>query len=327
MKRRHLVAALSASSVAGCLRLDNGGETTTGTPTGTTTRRTESEPDATATSEEDGDSDDLFATESEALEYAGGFAAEEAVVVEQSVDRTPELLEHGGGSGSSWGPADGGGTHTSQDLHFASIPDDGVAFGGGTNRSLRVRNVTLDKAATFEPDADSERFSVSTWSIDTESEGVPPSAIELGPVGQQEDVMLAGAWRGDTDLFRTQAFGEYVIELLEDGTRIGTTDGFVYGINYHWGAEQTRETLYVTRQPSTNESWNVALYVGESYFDPLATQAGTQSPEDDVFEVDLTALDLESGQYDWRLFVGEGLQIERKHFIALQPSSGGLLIP
>jgi predicted secreted protein len=139
--------------------------------------------------------------------------------------------------------------------------------------------------------------------------------------------MLEGQWRGDTDLFRTQAFGEYVIELVEDGTRIGTTDGAVYGIRYHWGAEQTRETLYVTRQPSTNESWTVALYVGESRFDPLATQEGTQSAAENVFEVDLTELDLESGQYSWELLVGEGLQLERTHFISLTPSSGDLLIP
>lgn len=321
MKRRHLLAGLSASTVGGCLRLDDGGGTT---PAGTTTRRTGREQDATATS---GDAGDRFATEDEALAYAGGFAAEEAVVVERSVDRAPELLEHGGGSGSSWGPADGGGTLTSQDLHFASIPDDGVAFGGPTNRSLRVRNVTLDEVATFEPAADSDRFSVSTWSIDAEAEGVPPSAIELGPVGQQDDVLLEGTWRGDTDLFGTQAFGEYVIELLEDGARIGATGGYVYGTRYHWGAEQTRETLYVTRQPSTNESWTALLHVGENYYDPVAKREGTQSPADDVFAVDLTGLDLEAGQYDWRLFVGEGLQVERNHFVVLQPSSGGLLIP
>ncbi|WP_089700182.1 hypothetical protein [Halogranum gelatinilyticum] len=275
----------------------------------------------------DGETNDFFATEAEALDYAGGFAADDAVVVERSADRTPELLEHGGGSGSSWGPADGGGTHTSQDLHFTSIPDDGVQFGGGAGRTLRVRNVTLDKAATFEPDAGSEQFPVATWSIDAEAEGEPPSAIQVRPVGEQQDVMLQGQWRGDTDLFRTQAFGEYVIELVEGGTRIGTTDGAIYGIRYHWGAEQTRETLYVTRQPSTNESWTVALYVGGSRFDPLATQEGTQSAAENVFEVDLTELDLESGQYSWELLVGEGLQLERTHFISLTPSSGDLLIP
>lgn len=323
MKRRSLLGAIPAVSLAGCLRM-------VGDEAGTAARTTATESGGgEGTTAPSGGATDFFATEAEALEYAGGFAAadDEAVVVEQSTDRTPELLEHGGGSGSSWGPADGGGTHTSQDLHFTSIPDDGVVFGGGAGRTLRVRNVTLDKAATFEPSAETGQFPVSTWSIDAESEGEPPSAIQVQPVGEQQDVMLEGQWRGDTDLFRTQAFGEYVIELVEDGARIGTTGGAVYGIRYHWGAEQTRETLYVTRQPSTNESWTVALYVGESRFDPLATQEGTQSAAENVFEVDLTELDLESGQYSWELLVGEGLQLERTHFISLTPSSGDLLIP
>lgn len=321
MKRRHLLSALSASSLAGCLRMVGNEDEA---PAQTAPDKSEGEERTKVTSDQESD---LFATKSEAIEYAGGFATEEAVVVDQSADHTPELLQHGGGSGSSWGPADGGGTYTSQDLHFTSIPDDGVVFGGGESRRLRVRNATLGKTATFEPDAESEQFPVANWSIDAETEGEPPSAIELQPVDTQDDVRLQGRWRGDTDLFRTQAFGEYVIELLEDGTRIGTTGGLVYGIRYHWGAEQTRETLYVTRQPSANNSWDVALYVGENYFDPVAIQEATQSVDQNVFKVDLTEIDIESGQYSWKLLVGEGLQLERTHFLSLTPSSGDLLIP
>lgn len=317
MKRRQYLGVFSALSVAGCLG---------GVDVGVETPADESAAQSGDSAPDGDDGDDFFATESEALDYAGGFAAEEGVVVERAADRTPELIRHGGGSGSSGGSADGGGQLRSKDIHFTSIPDDGIAFGGDAGRAVRVRNVTLGKTATFEPKAGTERHDVENWSFDAEKEGEPPAAVELEPVDASGHVMLEGTWSGDTDLFRTQAFGEYVIELLEDGTQIGTTDGAVYGIRYHCGAKQTRDAFYVTRQPSTNESWDAELYLGESYFEPVASLTGTHLPADGVFEFDLTELDVEPGRYGWWVFVGTDDDLPRNHFVSLSAGRGELRI-
>lgn len=321
MKRRHCLGVFAASSIAGCLGgVDIGVETPSQEPG--------DQPNGSASNtDSEGESGPRFATESAALDDAGGFAAEEAVAVERAADRTPELLRHGGGSGSSSGSTDGGGLLVSQDIHFTSIPDDGIAFGGDVSRTVRVRNVTLGTAATFEPNAETQPYRVENWSFDAEKEGEPPAAIELEPVGVSGNIMLEGTWSGDTDLFRTQAFGEYVIELVEDGTRIGTTDGAVYGIRYHCGAEQTRETLYVTRQPSTNESWDAELFLGDSYFEPVATRAGTQLPAEGVFKFDLTDVDVEPGRYGWWVFIGTDDDLPRNHFISLSTGSGEVFVP
>jgi len=325
MRRRTLVGALGALGLSGCLRLTS--DSAAGDGEGSTdggTTQAGGEPGGSGGDGSD-DSGSLFASRPEALDFAARFAASSAAAVGPSDSPEPELIRFGGGWGSSYGSGDDGSVVTSSDLQFESVPESGVPFGGGTGRSLRVRNLTLGAEATFTPDGDATH-QVVDWEIDPETEAEPPSEIGLDVGSDGEHVRLRGTWTGDRDLFGRQAFSRYAVELLEDGEVIGTTGDGLFGTGYAWGAKQTREELFVTRQPSTNEDWHVELRVGESAFDPVASQSGDHLVDEGVFRVDLTGLDLESGQYDWSLLVADERPVLENRAIELQPMSTSLII-
>ena len=148
----------------------------------------------------------VLASTSEAIEYVQRFAnAGPVSSIEPYSGGTPELIQYGGGWGSSYGSSDAGGVYTSADIQFEAISD-GVAFGGDASRPIRIRNLTTGSASTFEPDSD-ETYSVTEWEIDPETEAVPPSSIGVNVRGSDDRVSLLGTWAGDTDLFRAQTFG------------------------------------------------------------------------------------------------------------------------
>jgi hypothetical protein len=238
----------------------------------------------------------------------------------------PELIQHGGGWGSSYGPGEQGSVYTSSDIKFEAISDDGVAFGGDSNRAIRIRNLTLGSDITFEPTSDSPVYSVRDWDIDPETEGVPPSTIGLQVGDGSEHVSMSGTWTGDREIFNTQTFCAYEVDLLEGGTRIGGTTPKVYGIRYNWGAKQTADELYVTRQPSVDEEWIAELFIGKNTFESKARQKAEHLVEDDVFRVDLSAIDLDSGQYGWTLLIGTAQPIQRNQVIKLTPTDTGLIL-
>ena len=49
-------------------------------------------------------------------------------------------------------------------------------------------------------------------------------------------------------------------------------------------------------------------------------------PEDGVFRVDLTQLDLDSGQYQWSLCIGDEGPVERNPAIELSPLTNPLIV-
>ena len=321
MRRRTLVGALGTLGLSGCLRLTS--DTSSGDGNGST------DGSGTPAGDEPGDSgggDGLFASRSEALDFASGFAASSAdATVGPSDGPEPDLLRFGGGWGSSYSSGDDGSVVTSSDLQFESLPESGVPFGGGSGRSLRVRNLTLGAEATFTPDGD-DTYQVSDWEIDPEAEAEPPSELGLDVGEDGERARLGGSWAGETDLFGRQAFSRYVVELLADGEVIGTTSDGLFGTGYVWGAKQTAEELFVTRQPSTREDWHVELLVGENTFDPVARQPAEHLVEDAAFRVDLTELDLDSGQYDWSLLVAGERPVVENRAIELAPTSTSLIV-
>ncbi|WP_424003363.1 hypothetical protein ACOZ4I_04250 [Haloarcula salina] len=332
MLRRSVLAAFCTAGLSGCLRLTGDtsppAEQTTESRTrpGNDGSPARTEAGATATSGE-ADGGGLFASRSEAIEFARSFAASGVSnPVSTNGSGDPELIRHGGGWGSSYGSGPQGGIYTSSDIKFEAISDDGVAFGGDSGRSIRIRNLTLGSEITFEPTSDSPVYRVNDWDIDPETEGVPPTEIGLDVGADSEHVFISGTWTGDRDIFNTQTFCAYEVDLLEGGTRIGGTTPKVYGIQYNWGAKQTPDELYITRQPSVDEEWTAELFVGENTFEAKARQTCEHVVEDDVFRADLSAIDLDPGQYGWSVLVGTKQPIQRNKVIQLTPLNTGLIL-
>ena len=322
MLRRQALAALCTAGFSGCLRLtEDSSSSAAGDDAGVATSASSPRSEKNEGTASGG----VLSSTSEAIEYARRFANSGSVSsVEPYSGDGPELIQHGGGWGSSYGSSDAGGAHTSADIRFEAVSDS-IAFGGDSNRSLRIRNLTTGAAVTFEPDS-TERLRATEWDIDPETEAVLPSSIGVDVRGSDDRLSLLGTWSGDTDIFRTQTFGTYVVDLLEGGTRIGGTAGKPVGTRYHWGAMQTPDAMYVTRQPSVHPDWHAALIVGQSPYEPQAQLMAEHRVEDDVFRVDLTDLDLEPGQYDWSLLIASERPVLRHRAIELSPLNTSLIV-
>ena len=333
MLRRSVLAAFCTAGLSGCLRLtgDTAPSEERDTEGRMETENVDDPPQRTPTESSEArtasDGQGLFASRSEAIGFAQSFAAS-GVSNPVSADgrANAELIRHGGGWGSSYGSGEQGGVYTTSDIRCEAISDDGVAFGGDSNRSLRIRNLTLGSEITFKPTSDSPVYQVNEWDIDPETEAVPPETISLEVGTDSEHVSISGTWTGDRDIFNTQAFCAYEVDLVEDGSRIGGTTPKVYGIRYNWGAKQTGDELYVTRQPSVDEEWIAELFVGENTFEAKARQKAEHVVEDDVFRVDLSAIDLDSGQYGWTLLIGTKQPTQRNKVIKLTPLNTGLIL-
>lgn len=321
-----MVGAVGAS---GCLRLtnDSTGSGDGGADTDTRTASADgSDPDGGSSS--DSDDGGLFPPRSEAIESVAGLAESGDVVpVEPYSGPDAELIRYSSGWGSSWGPGPDGGVETASDLQVEPVGGEAIPFAGDSNRRLRVRSLTLDATLTFEPDPDTDPARVTEFSIDPESDGTPPSEVglELGDSGEERR-RIGGTWTGDGDIFRRQAIGTFVVELLEDGTVIGRTAGGTYGTHYRWAAQQTVDALYITRQPSVREEWAAELAVGSNTFDPQARVTAEQVVDENVFRVDTTGLDVDAGQYDWTLIVGSDRPVRDAQTVHLTPLDTSLIV-
>lgn len=309
---------------SGCLRLTSSGN-------GTDDGGAAGDDAGTDADSGSGDGDDggsgLFASRSEAIQSVTAFVdSDDVTPVEPYSGPSTDLIRFGGGWGSSYGSGEDGGVVTASDLRIEPLGG-GLGIGGDSGLRLRVRNLTLDATLTFEPGLDEPlSTSITEISIDVTTEGDPSSELELEIDEGDDRRLLAGTWRGDTDIFRRQAIGTYVVELLEGPDTIGRTAGKSIGTHYRWGARQTADALYVTRQPSVRSEWVAELAVGGNSFDPQARASAEQLVEEDVFRVDLTGLDLDAGQYDWTLVLGSDSPPRDNRIVQLTPLSTSLII-
>lgn len=253
----------------------------------------------------------FYSTREDAIAYVGSFAGDEAAPVGTDGSGGPRTIAFSTSSaGSSGTNGPNGSSIHSDDMHV--VPDDGgtIAFGGDVGRSLRVRNHATAEPLTFEPASGAETYAVEEFEIETEGEGVlEEDTPRLTPRGEEHDVGIDGTWRGDRSLFEHQTFARYSVELVEARNVVGETGGKVVGKGYQWGFAQTTTAAFVTRQPPVRADWHVEFYVGHSH-EPLATQVVDHLAAEGVFEVDLTALDVEPGQHGWELRITESPEVE-----------------
>lgn len=294
MKRRETIAAIGAVGLAGCLGPLAGHEST---------------PDTSST--ETGESDDrqsIYSARADAIARAGSFADDVAPSFGTYEGNGPDTIAFPDNrSGTSATTGDRDSVVSADQVAVAPLGDERIRFGGETGRSLRVRNLATESTLTFEPDPDTDVYSANGIEFDIDGEGNLNDAAPSLTVPDREETTVSpsGTWSGDHDLFKRQTFATYVIELLEDATVVGTTGGRVIGIGYQWDLAQTESTAFVTRHPSVREDWHAELRLGDRPFDYVDSVTAAHRPDSDVFEVDLTELDVDPGEYNWRLHLSE----------------------
>lgn len=315
MNRREALAVLGTVSVAGCSRLretnDGGNETNL---------EGDGESDA-----DDGDSA-FYSTREEAIAYAGSFADDGAPAFGTYEGDGPDTIAFATQSaGSSGSTGDDDSEIHAEDVDVVPHERERIAFGGDLRRSLRVRNLATRSALTFEPDSETGTYEADRVKVDTRASGVlrENTPTLYVPDREEDTVDASGTWTGDTELFEHQTFARYVVELVEDGTVVGETAGRAVAKGYQWGMDQTRNAAFVTRQPGVREDWYAEFRLGSDSFDPEGRVEAVHRPDAGVFEVDLTALDAEPGEYEWHLHVSDergGEPLDR--FVELNPSFG-----
>lgn len=309
-RRRRLLStagiALTVAS-AGCLRFTSGqSETATDSGSEATSESTPtaSNDDPDQPTDEGSDSSEgsvVYSTREEAIDYAGSFARGDPDTDFGSDDGNEASLI--AFSTSSAGTSGSGGANDSvlmsEDVVVEAIPPGGIAFGGDAGRSLRVRNLATDSTLTYEPASGSERYDVEGFDVETDGEGqLRDDAPQFDVAGSDDPISISGSWSGDFQLFTHQPFARYVVELVEGGSVVGETAGRIYGKGYQFGLDQTETTAFLTRQHPVREDWQATFFLGNA-FQPEDSVTATHRPDDGVFEIDLTALDVDPGEYDW----------------------------
>lgn len=300
MNRREVIAALGAAGLAGCVGVQTDRDPTAGEAT--------AETDGSDSGRESDDEQSIYAARADAVDRAGSVADEEAAGFGTYDGDGPETIAFPTTSGGTSATTRSDSTvAAADDVNVVPHGGDRVRFGGDVGRSLRVRNLATESALTFEPAAETEVYAASRIKINTDGRGTLHDATPTLYVPDREETTVdpAGAWSGDRDLFKHQTFATYVVELLEDGAVVGTTGGRVIGVGYRWAFAQTETAAFVTRHPSVREDWHVEFRVGGSPFDHDDAVTAAHRPDADVFEIDLTELDVDPGEYDWRLHVSE----------------------
>jgi hypothetical protein len=301
MSRRQIMAVICAVPASGCLRLSSEGETGTADSDGGQSSNSE-----TTTGDGSETASGIFPAEDEAIDRAAQFTREAEVVSlgtgEQSSGEGIAFPSQQGGTSSTDGPD--GSQSTSTGIEVTPSGEDAFQLGGQTGRAVQVRNRTLDTTATFTPSTGDSPLQVTNLDIEQFLEPDQETPSLTAPAVQTQDseevFRIDGSWDRNGTVFAGQAFARYQVALVEDGSVVARTGSRVFGVGYQWAAEQTADTLYITRQPSVRSDWYVSFVLG-SFGNEIGTVAAEHVPEQGVFEVNLTELNADAGQYNWTL--------------------------
>lgn len=107
------------------------------------------------------------------------------------------------------------------------------------------------------------------------------------------------SWVGSQEIFSRQAFARYSFEIVEEGTAIAQTGERILVLGYQFGVQQTQNSLFVTCQPSVQDSWQYEVKLSNP------TNEYTVIPEirsdKGVFELPFDDAGIEDGSYNWTL--------------------------
>lgn len=236
---------------------------------------------------------------------AANVPAASATVQRSTADPATVEIEHGQLLWSSHSSPVSGPNVSSRYLDVVGV-DEPFEFGGDIGRSLQIVDAETGRSIIFEPDADTETYTIDRIVVPTRPSTDLRSSVRVEPadaeIGDTTDV--SGTYRGDRDLFERRTFSPYVVELLnEDGRVIGTTDVKVIGTNYEWVFEQDETTATITCDETVDEDWYVTVTADE--FPESDTMTIANDDGDDVFKVPLGEFDVPAGEYAWDLDIYE----------------------
>ncbi|MGM0371784.1 MAG: hypothetical protein ACQEQJ_04670 [Halobacteriota archaeon] len=297
----------------------------------------ETETDASSGGENsDEESGELFSSRSDAIAFAGAPATAESLDLDRGDDRKPDGItfsESSSGTSSTSGPDES--TYTAVDINVESTRGETIDIDGNSDFGLRVTDLTQEASATFTLDPGFDDIAASRIQIDTRGGGeLREETPRFYDESREESATyLPGTWSGDVEMFSAAPFGEYVVSLLENGSVIAETASEIHGMGYRWRFDQTEDAAFFTRHGSVDAEWEAVLRVGEAARgprpDPDSVVVATHRPDNDVFEADLTQLDIESGRYDWTLELREpNAEFPYHAYLTLRGMMDGeLLIP
>ena len=206
-------------------------------------------------------------------------------------------IEHAAGSQSSSGSTTDDGRRI-QTEKINIEPTERYLFGGGVDRQFRIEEAESGRSVTITPAADAGTYLVERVRPEMDATGQPEDEITVfTPEGDDIAERLPVSYDGEPSMFTETVFGTYTVELPAGSETLASTGEQLVGMGYSYAVEQSEDELRVTRHPDVREAW-FARFVLEDDLDVVTVD---HQDGDEFFRVDLTQLDVPSGQYGWSL--------------------------
>lgn len=260
--RRGILATVGSFAMSGCLRLSN------------------------STTSAD------FVTREEAISTAGAFADSDSydIAVPNGSNELIEPAKDFPLTTSTNGPEES--KFTSSGLVVVPRQSE-VTF--SSESALRVKELHSETQTLFTPIEETPTVEFIRLSIGFDPTGGIDTSYPQLDLPENDLLNPNGSWNNQLDT--VNIFGIYIIEIIEGGTVIGRTEPMITAVGYQYGVAQTRESAFITRDPSVDESWSIEFSLDGTN----ATTTGIHHPSENVFEIDLTDLDVANGEYTWDL--------------------------
>lgn len=186
-------------------------------------------------------------------------------------------------------------------------PDDGtdrIEFGGDTDRVFALIDDDTGQEVIFKPDADADtassdriRFRVTP----REFEKADPLITAFTPDREDTVTEIAGSYSGDLDMVSSASIHAITVELRQtDGSVLSTTDPRFVATGYEYTSSIEDTTLRITRSSAVDPDWTTEFTLSDDGTS-VATVDVANNSTDDTFAIDLSAIDVPSGDYSWSL--------------------------
>lgn len=186
-------------------------------------------------------------------------------------------------------------------------PGDGtdrIEFGGDTDRVFAIIDDATGQEVVFTPAADADtalsdriRFRVRPREFDK----ADPLITAFTPDRETTVTEIAGSYSGDLDMVSSASIHAITVELRQtDGSVLAATDPRFVATEYEYLSSIEDTTLRITRASAVDPDWTTEFTLSDDS-GSVATVDVANNSTDDTFAIDLSAIDVPSGDYDWSL--------------------------
>lgn len=252
----------------------------------------------------------VYDSRSDAIAFVSGPATDGTLDLGWGTDELPDGVAYSRGSSGGGGTTGPGDTYYNSS-QFSIEPTSSEAFKIDADADIEIRfdDVARNTTASFVVSDEFDGVEATRIRISLGGEGsvtgVEPQFFDR--TREETATTFAGEWTGDTDMFYDATFGEYVVELVVDGTSRGRTGSRVLGMGYQWRLAQTNSTCFLTRHGQVSEDVETTLRVENTRV------SATHLPDKNVFEFGLSDLDVEAGAYSWTVEIHEASERRPYH--------------